>query len=196
MWSRKFAAVGLSSATIFAALASFATWYVFYLVLNPAMRSGRLPGAGALFTFTFFFAVGVFAYPACWFWMIQRTRDYGMKRTLRLVWTTYLISCATVIALISIAVVATFGAFVLVAILRALFGSMPPDWPVIGNGLLLIGVMFVGALGGAAYVVMAALITLPVFTAIAIPIAYLHRWILLKMFATNDATALPVNAGP
>src|SRR5689334_15649211 len=47
------------------------------------------------------------------------------------------------------------------------FGSMPPDWPVIGNGLLLIGVMFVGALGGAAYVVMAALITLPVFTAIA-----------------------------
>jgi hypothetical protein len=73
---------------------------------------------------------------------------------------------------------------------------MPPDWPVIGNGLLLIGVMFAGALGGAAYVVMAALITLPVFTAIAIPIAYLHRWFLLKMFATNDADARPVNASP
>lgn len=192
MWSRKFAAAGLFSATILAALASFAILFVFYLVLHRAMP-------GAVFVLAPFFSVGVFAYPACWHFMIQRTRDYGTKRTLELVWATYRISCLIVIALISLAMVA-FAAFFLVAVVvflfGFLFGSIEPNWRFVGDGLLAIGGVIVAELGMIVYVVMVALITLPVFSAIAIPIAYLHRWLLLKIFASNDSGMVQASVSP
>jgi hypothetical protein len=191
MWSRKFVAAGLSSATVFAALSAFAIWLLFYLVLSPAVNAGHMEATG-IFEFVFSVAVGVFVYPACWFFMVQRARDYGPKHTLELICVTYGISCLAVAVVFCLAMATAFGAVVFMGFLKMIFGSIEANWQSLGYGVLVVAATPLVALFG---IGMGALIVLPAFIVIAAPIAYLHRWLLLKMFAPNGTNMLQTNAG-
>lgn len=135
MWSRKFVAAGLSSATFFAVLSVFAIWLLSYLVLHPGVKTGNYE-ATVIFEFLFSAAVGVFVYPACWFFMVQRARDYGLSRTLELICATYGISCLIVAAVFCLAMAATFGAVTFMGFLKMIFGSIETNWQALGLGAL------------------------------------------------------------
>ena len=183
MWSRKFVTTGLSSGTAFAALSAFSIWLLFYLVLSPAVNTGH-PETIVIFECIFSVSVGVFVYPACWFFMVQRARDYGPKRTLDLICVTYGISCLIVAVVFCAAMATVIGAVMFISFLKMIFGSIEANWQAVGAGALVLAATPFIALF---WVTMGALIVLPAFLAIATPVAYLHRWLLLKMFAPNSA---------
>jgi hypothetical protein len=181
MWSRQFVAVGLSSATVLAALSGVAIWLLFYLVLTPAVGVDH-PEARVIFEGVFCVAVGVPVYPACWFFMVQRSRDYSSKRTLELICVTYGISCLIVGVVFCLAMVGVFGAIEFVGLFKMIFGSIEANWSALGYGALVLVAIPLVALFG---MIIGAFIILPAFVALATPVAYIHRWLLLKMFAAN-----------
>jgi hypothetical protein len=112
-------------------------------------------------------AVGVIIYPALWYRLIHSGRDYSAGNTLRLVAYTYGASCAIVI----------LGVFA--GMLYPSGGDVgAPDW----------GLATLSALAAIlmALLAAAAVIAIP-YAAIAGPIAFLHRLLMLRLFARPDA---------
>jgi hypothetical protein len=181
MRSRQFVAAGLSSATVFAALSAFAIWLLFYFFLIPATGIAFLE-ARVIFEGVSCVAVGVPVYPPCWFFMVQRSRNYSSTRTLELICATYGISCLIVATVFCLAMAGVYGGITLVGLFKMIFGSMAANWSALGYGVLLVAATPLIAIFG---VIIGAFIVLPVFIVIAPPIAYLHRGLLLKMFAAN-----------
>jgi hypothetical protein len=182
MWSQKFAIVGISSAVICAGVSVSAIWLLLYLFLASPLALGSPD------IFDWSCTVGIFVYPACWFFMIHRVRDYGTQRTFALVWVTYVMSCLAVACLISLATVEAFGAFLASGFLKMIVGTLPMNWSSTGLCILL---LFTLPFFSVCWTGIGAVFILPAFIATALPTAYLHRWLLVALFAGGSAPRPP-----
>jgi hypothetical protein len=99
---------------------------------------------------------GVIVYPACWYMVIFRQRDYALSRTMALVFATF--------GAVSVVVAALFiivGSYMII--------TNPYAWVLFWYGL--VGVQI------------GAIILIVPYILVATPMALLHRWLLLKLFA-------------
>jgi hypothetical protein len=159
MWSRRFLWIGVSSGAAIAISAMALLWLGLFVV------SGSEDPAWTVANIVKFTLPGPIVYPACWYAIIFRTRDYSLYRTMVLVVRTFIAGGAVVaIILIAGGVMAMLltakhmlEAAVLVAVTPLAYGLMA-----------LIG----------------AIILFVPFFIVATPMALLHRWLLLKIFAS------------
>lgn len=171
MWSRNFLISGVASAVAVAALTICGLWLVIYVVasnIDPSWSAADIVQ---------FCLPGLIVYPACWYALVFRYRDYSLNRTLGLV-------------------IATFGAvWLLVTVAMFLVGvlavghltaSAPPagQW---SNIPALAPVLY------AKMTILGAIILILPYALIATPIAFLHRAALLRVFAPRP---LPPVASP
>jgi hypothetical protein len=160
MWPQRFLTVGVASAACAAALALALMW----LVLAALTRLVGFP-----FTFLLAFgAPGIVLYPLCWYAAIFRRRSYGRSDTWRLIACTYAASCA----LAAVILCADFAYQAATAARPPLPGEVP--WGPMGYAaipILAIKLVFIAAI----------VLAVP-FVAIAGPVAFLHRAILLARF--------------
>src|ERR1700731_5088658 len=97
MWSRRFLWTGLSSGIAIAALTLGGLWVVLFVV------SGSKDPTWTLANIVKFALPGVIFYPACWYAIIFRNRDYSLNRTMVLVVITFGMVGVVVAALMVIA---------------------------------------------------------------------------------------------
>jgi hypothetical protein len=159
MWSKRFLALGMAGAAVTAVLALGLIWALMATV-------GVAKGFPlALLSFLLPSVIGILVYPLCWWQLIYRKRDYGVRRTLLLVVVTYLWCCAVV----AVALMAW-------SIQLLLTGQLSLDLsgvPVAGIALILIG----------------ALLFVVPFVAVATPLAFLQRTIVLRIFRNEPDRA-------
>jgi hypothetical protein len=182
MWSRQFLVVGLASSAMFAALTIFVFWSVlFSLGLHLDLIGGAL-----LNVIAYSAAVGIMVYPSCWFVMIQRARDYSISRTFSLLRVNFGVSCLVVFAVLFLA----FFSLGALSLLTSLIGSTKPETPEFATRAvqMLLGAPFMAA----TVVAIGAFVAIIPYGAIATPIAFLHRWLLLTVFAQGGGAATPV----
>ena len=183
MWSKKFVWVGLSSGVLFAASAAFAIWFTLNFALAAAANAGQAE-ASVMLNFAVLVFVGAVVYPACWFYTIQRSRDYSKLATFNLVILSYYVSCLAVAALFCLAVMGVYGTFFVLAVIR---GTV--NWHAMTGSFFLIFVL--PPLGGVSFAVLGGFVTLIPFIMIAPLMAFLHRWLLLAMFLRNGFSSSP-----
>jgi hypothetical protein len=113
--------------------------------------------------------VGTVVYPLCWRSVIHRSRDYSWQSTAGLVLTTYIWCC--------VVVAATFFAL---AVYQLILGGRlePKDPATAAMPVLAIILALIGAL----------LLAIP-FAVVGTPMAFLHRAIMLRLFATEAEKA-------
>jgi hypothetical protein len=208
MWSQKFVWVGLSAGTAFGAIAVFAAWYVYFAIT--AATGGAYPLGGLLTLFTHprlpmptllevarafsgaralapdLSGVAVIVYPACWFYWIQRGRNYSTPTTWTLVAATYITSCVVVgvvVCLVTAGLSAT--TFIPEAVRRV--RELTLNWQAIGSLFFLIFVLPI--LGGAMFTLIGGAIMLIPFLLIGPAVAFLHRWLLLLAFSPQPSDA-------
>jgi hypothetical protein len=185
MWSKKFVWVGLSSGVLFAASAAFAIWFTLSFALAAAANAGQAE-ARVMLNFAVLVFVGAVVYPACWFYTIQRSRDYSKLATFNLVILSYYVSCLAVAALFCLAAMGVYGTYFVLAVVR---GTVKWNWQAM-TGLFFL--MFVlPPLGGISLAIFGGFITLIPFVVIAPLIAFLHRCLLLAMFFKNRFSSSP-----
>ena len=116
--------------------------------------------------------IGVVIYPACWYVWIYRKRNYSVPQTLFLVAVAYTAVCAVVLAFLF------FGMFKPVLELLAVSASKPMAWLVVLTPFiaLFFGLVAAGFIGVA-------------YVAVAVPVAILHRVLLLKLFRSTASRA-------
>jgi len=179
MWSPKFVVVGISTATIVAALSVYAILVVVHFVTGSPIPLSGAPDFEQLSC-----TVGVVAYPVCWFFTIQRARDYGMQRTLSLVLVTYGISCLLVAGLVCLLGAGAFLKLLVSGIFKMIVGTIPMNWEAIVLGVPFALLIPLGA--ALAWTIVGGVILLPAFLAIATPAAYFHRWLLVRLFGAEN----------
>jgi hypothetical protein len=161
MWSSRFLWTGLSSGVAVAALALGGLWLALFVV------SGSKEPTWTLANIVKFALPGLIVYPACWYMVILRSRNYSLRRTMVLVVASF--------GVVSIAVAAFFAIGGLyVAITTLLAGGQ--SWKIAP----------LVALGPLAYALLAAfgaIILIVPYMMVATPMALAHRWLLLKLFA-------------
>jgi len=167
MWSRRFLWTGLSSGAVIAALTLAALWLAFFAALG-----GKDP-TRSFANFTIFAAPGVIAYPACWYAIIFRVRDYSLYRTTVLVAATFGAVCGAVAVIMM-----TGGIYVGITMVL----SVAKPWRAVPFVVL-------GPLAYALWTVIGAVIIIVPYTIIATPMALLHRWLLLRRFASTGPAA-------
>jgi len=111
---------------------------------------------------------GVIVAPACWYVIIFRQRDYSLSKTMMLVGVAF-----GVVTLI----------IALLAFVVFLSAFSPAKWS-IASFLTAGYIAFRIAFGGALILVLPYVIVAP-------PMAWLHRWLLLKIFASTGSMAAP-----
>jgi hypothetical protein len=163
MWSRPFLWTGLVSGFAVAALALGALWLALYLGTN-----GKDPGW--TFANVVKFALpGLIVYPACWYAVVFRRRDYALSRTMWLVLVTFGVVCIVV------------GAFLVAGGLYVAVDTLltaPHPWKALWFAAAApFAYAFLTAFG-------AALLIIP-YAIIATPMALLHRWLLLRAFPAS-----------
>jgi hypothetical protein len=149
MWSRQFLIVGLASAVGIAAATLVLLWTsIFLLMLQsaPPVRFANITLLGS---------TGILAYPACWYALIFRRRDYAASRVVLLVAATYALSC--LLAAIGLESLGLYWASL----------SATPVPPFFASRLVVLG---------------AILLAVP-YTVVAAPAAFLHRRGLLQRFS-------------
>lgn len=158
MWSRRFLWVGLGSSLLVAALAVAGIWVVMRIALSVTFPLD-------LASYAVCCAVGVVVYPLLWVLLVYARRSYSKATTYLLIGATYLTSSAIVVGLFLL-----IGARVEKdwASARAIHGRQA-YYETIPSPQVLYGRL---ALGGA------ILFLLP-FAAIAGPLAFVHRRVLL-----------------
>jgi hypothetical protein len=166
MWSRRFLWTGLSTGAVFALLTVAAVW----LALFAASGNTDHP-FWTIADIVDFTLPGLIIYPACWYIIIFRSRNYSFRQTMVLVAQTFGIGCAVVaIALIGgaeIALASRAGS----AAEAAIYATLSP---VVYGLMTLIG---------------AVILIIP-YSILATPIALLHRWLLLRIF-TSSGSPIP-----
>src|ERR1700684_2673298 len=90
MWSRRFLWTGLLSGVAIATIATGVLWLVVFLY------SGDKDPAWTFANITQFTVPGLIVYPATWYAVIFRARDYSLSRTMRLVISTFAAGAAVV----------------------------------------------------------------------------------------------------
>jgi len=117
---------------------------------------------------------GLIVAPACWYVMIFRPRKYSLSRTMMLVGVTFAVG-STCVALLML--------------ILALISEIPtPMWKLARSLILDVELAFVITYIGARVLVVPYVI-------VASPTALLHRWLLLKLFASTGS-ANPNQAHP
>jgi hypothetical protein len=115
-----------------------------------------------------FASPGVIIAPACWYVIIFRQRDYSLSKTMMLVGVAFGV-VSLIIALIAFGVVLSM--------------ISPARWRI--ESFLTAGdIAFRIAFAGALFLVLPYVIVAP-------PMALLHRWLLLKIFASTGSMAAP-----
>lgn len=156
MWSRRFLWTGLLTGTAVAALTLAGMFVVLFVWIgNTRPEDYRIVALAS---------PGLIIAPACWYLMIFRARNYSMWRTMMLVGVTFAVGsiCVALLMLIS-----------------ALISEIPiPMWK-LARSLILDGAiaLIVTYLGARALVIP--------YVIVALPMALLHRWLLLKIFAST-----------
>jgi hypothetical protein len=154
---------GQGSGVAIATIATPGLWFVVFVYSgdkDPAWTVANIAG---------FTIPGLIVYPATWYVVIFRARDYSLSRTMRLVVSTFAAGAAVV------GVVLMVGGLY-VAISTIMF--VPQPWKALP--LLIIGPF--------AYAIMTALgivILIVPYMIVAMPLALLHRWLLLAVFGTS-----------
>lgn len=169
MWSRGFLIAGVASSALAAALALGGVWLVIFVV------AGSIDPSWSVANIIEFCLPGLVVYPACWYVLVFRYRDYSANRTLGLV-------------------IATFGAVWLLVAVGLFFvgllaaGSLTAGVPPTGQWS---DVRAVAPLLYARMTVLGAIILILPYGAIATPIAFLHRLALLRLFAPPALPSVP-----
>jgi hypothetical protein len=159
MWSRRFLWTGVLTGSAVAALALAGMSLVLFVWLG-----GKSPDdAKIVITFA---SPGLIVAPACWYVVIFRQRDYSLSRTIMLVGVTFGV-----------------GSMIVALLMLIMFqiSMMPtPMWKVarslILDGELALLITYTGARG----------LVVP-YVIVASPMALLHRWLLLKIFASTGS---------
>ena len=169
MWSRSFLIAGVASATLVAALTLCGLWLVIFVV------AGNIDPNWSVVEIVQFCLPGLIVYPACWYALVFRYRDYSLNRTLGLVIATF----GAVWLLVTVAMF-----FVGVLAAGHLTASTPPtgQW---SNIPALAPVLY------AKMTILGAIILILPYALIATPIALLHRLALLRIFASRSLPAVP-----
>jgi hypothetical protein len=111
---------------------------------------------------------GPIVYPACWYAIIFRTRDYSLYRTMVLVTRTFIAGGAVVAAIL----IAGGAIAMLLAARHVLEAAILVATTPIAYGLMtLIG----------------AIVLLVPYYIVATPMALLHRWLLFKIFTSPSS---------
>jgi hypothetical protein len=164
---------------MFAALAIIVFWFVLFSL---GLRLDLIGGVPLNVT-AYSAAVGIVIYPSCWFMMIQRARDYSISRTFSLLRVNFGLSCLVIFAILFLA----FFCLGVLSLLTSLIGSAKPETATRAVQMLL-GAPFMAA----TVVAIGAFVAIIPYGAIATPIAFLHRWLLLTVFAQGGGAATPV----
>jgi hypothetical protein len=170
MWSRGFLWTGLLSGVAIAAMAIAALW------LGVFVYSGDKDPAWTVANIAKFTLPGLIVYPASWYMVIFRSRDYSLSRTMRLTAFTFAAGTAVVGIVLMVG-----GLFVAIDAIM----SVSQPWKALPFLIL----------GPVAYAIMTALgvvILIVPYTIVATPTVLLHRWLLLTVFAySGPATPSP-----
>jgi hypothetical protein len=161
MWSRRFLWTGLTSGIAVAALTLTELWLAVFVV------SGSKDPMVTFANMVVFAFPGLIVYPACWYVVIFRHRDYSLYRTMVLVVATFGVVCGAVGAFMMVG-----GIYVAITMLLA----VAQPWKVAP-------VLVVGPLAYAFMTAMGAIFLIVPYLIVATPMAWLHRWLLLKLFA-------------
>jgi hypothetical protein len=167
MWSRRFLWTGLTSGIVAAALTLAELWLAVFAV------SGSKDPRVTFASMIIFALPGLFVYSACWYVLIFRHRDYSPYRTMVLVVATFGAVSAVVAAFMVVG-----GFYVAITMLLA----VAQPWKVAP-------VLIVGPLAYAFMAAMGAIFLIVPYLIVATPMAWLHRWLLLKLFATAGHAA-------
>jgi hypothetical protein len=163
MWSRRFLWTGLLTGAAFALLTIATMWLALFAAL------GSNDPTWTIANVVRFTLPGLILYPACWYTFIFRSRIYSFRQTMVLVAWTFGIGCG-VIAIILIA--GATIAFTARAGLSVEAGIYAAITPVVYGLMTLVG---------------AVILIIP-YAIVATPLALLHRWLLLRLFASSSPT--------
>jgi len=158
MWSTRLLWTGVISAIAIAAL-MLAGIFVVLLVV-----SGESPGHG-LANFVILASPGIITYPACWYAVIFRQRDYSRRQTLKLIGAAFGTVCAILALATLVGTLASMIGTPASKISPSVILSMPliiAIWMAVGSAIL-----------GVPYLM------------VATPMALLHRWLLSKVFTAT-----------
>jgi hypothetical protein len=173
MWSRRFLWTGLTSGIAVAALTLAELWLAAFAV------SGSKNPAVGFANMVLFALPGLIVYSACWYMIIYRHRDYALYRTMVLVVATF----ATVSAVVA-AFMVVGGFYVAISMML----SVAKPWKVAP-------VLVVAPLAYAFMTAMGAVLLIVPYMITATPMAFFHRWLLLKIFASTGTAAPNVSTG-
>jgi hypothetical protein len=168
MWSHRFLWTGLFGGVAIATIATASLWFFVFLY------SGDKDPAWTVANIAKFTLPGLIVYPATWYVIIFRPRNYSLPQTLRLVVSTFAAGAVVVGVVLMVG-----GLYVAISTIM----SVPQPWKALP---LLIIAPF-------AYAIMTALgivILIVPYMVVAIPLALLHRWLLLIVFRSS-APQLP-----
>jgi hypothetical protein len=174
MWSRRFLWVGLASGVGVATMVLASIWFALFVASGDTSPSWTIANSVKLAL------PGLIVYPACWYGFVFRERDYSLSQTLALIGGTY----GVVTALVSVLILGS-GIYATITILlqaarvgKAAETALFVAWMPIGYAIML----FIGMV----------MMAIP-YIVIATPMALLHRWLLLKLFA-RSVRAEPLRA--
>jgi hypothetical protein len=163
MWSRRFLWTGLSTGAVFALLAVAIMWLALFAA------SGSKDPTWTIANVVRFALLGPIIYPVCWYAIIFRPRNYSFRRTMVLVACTFGTGCAVVAVFLiggaEIALTSRAGSLMEAAIYAVIS-------PFVYGLMTLIG---------------AVILIIP-YAIVAAPMALLHRWLLLRLFAPSSST--------
>ena len=153
MWSTRLLWTGVISAFAVAAL-MLAGIFVVLLVVSLAATGGERPGLAIIVVLA---SPGIVVYPACWYAVIFRRRDYSRHQTLKLIGATYGVVSMIIASSMLVGVLDTM-------IFNALSKITPSDIVVLPLMIVAVGTVILG---------------IP-YAIVATPMALLHRWLLSK----------------
>jgi len=167
MWSRRFLWTGLTSGVAVAALTLAEIWFAVFAV------SGSKNPTVSFANMVVFALPGLIVYSACWYTIIYRHRDYALYRTMVLVVATFATVSAVVAALMMVG-----GLYVAISMML----TVAKPWKVAP-------VLVVAPLSYAFMTAIGAVFLIVPYMITATPMALLHRWLLLKIFASAGTAA-------
>ena len=168
MWSGRFLWTGLTSGIAVAALTLAEIWLAVFAV------SGSKNPMVSFANMVMFALPGLIVYSACWYMIVYRHRDYSLHRTMVLVIATFGTVSAVVAAFMMIG-----GLYVAISMML----TVAKPWKVAACPCVVapLSYAFMTAIG-------AVLLIVP-YMITATPMALLHRWLLLKIFAPAGTAA-------
>jgi hypothetical protein len=188
MWSRRFLWTVVSSGAVVAALTLAGIW----LALFAAFISDSANLSWTWANILKFAVPGLVVYPACWFVVIFRHRDYSPYRTLVLVITTFGVTAAVVAAVMLLAGI--YG-------MLTIFFQAPKAF-LTAKGLTMLLILVWAPVAYLLAAAIGAIILAVPYLVVATPMAFFHRWLLLKALgspgpqAPNLTPSVPIVPSP